>query len=593
MIKLIRNTPSSNIPQVNVSLLLAVLQFTIMIFTFNPCITAQIKLTIISGPNDWTEIIDTLQNAKIEGRSVCISLLPPSKTPPICPTCKYSEPFRLDYHSWAKAIAELSLRYSNLTGYTIGDLQENLNLGYIRQTYIDSMEISGNSINPKLQFIKTRPNIYYVDKYAIGNGNGSSWTNAANSISALNWSSIHGGDTVYVSGGTDSVTYGRTQLSGKGDNTGIIVLTKGWEAGHNGKVIFLAQDTSHDYTFQFTNNCTNIKITGLTLKWTGMVTGNTEEVIVIEASSYIYIDNCDIHSNGKAYGILADHSDFISITNNTIEIADNNYPQDQDGINFYYGKGGYTITGNRIITRGTNFTPHKDIIQMTYVGDDNKYLTTIANNFMSAINDTGTIHSQGIYIDVVGSNRFLIYNNIVTVSSGGSVLTVTQTSPYHTTAQIYNNTLIAKSHYPFFASNLDTLIFENNICIIDAPKSGISVMGLGGGGLGLYGLGYKVFDYNQYFQRGQAIRIDTGAYYHTIWAQWKALGYDAHSDTGIVNFANIWGTDASYYKLATGSTDIDGGTDLSAYFTIDIVGTTRPLSTKWDRGALQTAVTSN
>ena len=88
------------------------------------------------------------------------------------------------------------------------DLQENLNLGYLKQTDINSIEIAGNSINPKLQFNTTSPNLYYVDKYAKGNGNGSSWTNAATAISKLNWSSIlKGGDTVYISGGTDSTAY--------------------------------------------------------------------------------------------------------------------------------------------------------------------------------------------------------------------------------------------------------------------------------------------------------------------------------------------------------------------------------------------------
>src|ERR1035437_9113002 len=206
MIKHIKKIPSFRLLQQHVSLFLTVIQLSIIIFVFIPPINAQTKLISISAPNDWTNLIDSLSKAKMTGISIWISLLPPSKTPPICPTCNYSEPYRLDFIHWAKEIANLSLRYSNLIGYAIEDFQENLNLGYIRQTYIDSMVTTGKSINPRLQFIILH-NIYYVDRDATGNGNALSWTNASTTITGLPWSSINGGDTVYVSGGTDSTYY--------------------------------------------------------------------------------------------------------------------------------------------------------------------------------------------------------------------------------------------------------------------------------------------------------------------------------------------------------------------------------------------------
>jgi hypothetical protein len=199
--------PSFHQLKEHVSLFLTVIQLSIIFFVFIPPIKAQPKLMAISGPNDWTDLIDFLPNAKMAGISIWVSLLPPSKTPPICPTCNYSEPYRLDFIRWAKEIANLSLRYSNLTGYAIGDLQKNLNLGYIKQTYIDSMITTSKSINPKLQFITTLPNIYYVDRDATGSGNGSSWANASKTVSGLPWKSINGCDTVYVSGGSDSTVY--------------------------------------------------------------------------------------------------------------------------------------------------------------------------------------------------------------------------------------------------------------------------------------------------------------------------------------------------------------------------------------------------
>src|ERR1035437_8625783 len=187
MIKHIKKIPSFRLLQQHVSLFLTIIQLSIIIFVFIPPINAQTKLIRIFEPNDWTKLIDSLSKAKMAGINIYVSLLPPSKTPPICPTCNYSEPYRLDFIHWAKEIANLSLRYSNLTGYAIEDFQENLNLGCLRKTYIDSIITAGKSINPRLQFITTLPNIYYVDKNATGNGSGSSWANAANSPSDLNW----------------------------------------------------------------------------------------------------------------------------------------------------------------------------------------------------------------------------------------------------------------------------------------------------------------------------------------------------------------------------------------------------------------------
>src|ERR1035437_441771 len=429
---------------------------------------------------------------------------------------------------------------------------------------------------------------YYVSTASLGNATADSWTNKT-IITSLDWTQLHGGDTVYVDGGADSLTYGSVMLEGVGDNNGIIVITNGKDSGHNGKAIFscLASDSAtKGYSFRIKTFSRNIILTGLTFKW---LVGTGTYCVSLEQVTNVHIDNCHIISNGKVECIIPGSDTAISITNNIIETLANNYTTEQDGIEFANGGGGHTIIGNTIIVRGINPVVHLDCIQMG--GDEgltNKYQTIIANNF---IYNTGT--SQGIHIANAGSNRFLIYNNIIIVhDKDASAFTITQASPYHTTAQIYNNTIISKSHYTCDLLNLDTLIFKNNICMIDSSPNNISIIGLGEAGLGLSGLGYKSFDYNQYFQRGNPIRIDTGAYYHTAWAQWKALGYDAHSDTGIVNFANIWGTNATDYKLATGSSGIDGGTTIpltSPAFD----GTIRPQDKAYDRGAFETSVASN
>ena len=109
----------------------------------------------IDQNNSWEDLKNSLPELKIAGISINVSLMPPTNTSP-------SQPFGFDFISWAKEIANLSLRYSNLKGYSIEDFQENVNLNYFSQTYIDSIETLGISINPKLQFINAENCIIYI-----------------------------------------------------------------------------------------------------------------------------------------------------------------------------------------------------------------------------------------------------------------------------------------------------------------------------------------------------------------------------------------------------------------------------------------------
>ena len=53
------------------------------------------------------------------------------------------------------------------------------------------------------------------------------------------------------------------------------------------------------------------------------------------------------------------------------------------------------------------------------------------------------------------------------------------------------------------------------------------------------------------------------------------------------HFQDIWADSINAYKLVEGSAGIDEGTDLSAYFTTDINGVTRPVGAGWNLGAVE------
>ncbi|MGE5682100.1 MAG: heparin lyase I family protein [Bacillota bacterium] len=118
-------------------------------------VSAAIYIYNIDENNTWKGLHNFLIKAKSSGTTVYVGLKPPTKSPLLCSTCGYSEPYRLDFITWAKEIAKLSIRYSNLKGYAIQDFQTNLDLGYLKQSYIDSMIAAGKTINPKLVFDPT------------------------------------------------------------------------------------------------------------------------------------------------------------------------------------------------------------------------------------------------------------------------------------------------------------------------------------------------------------------------------------------------------------------------------------------------------
>jgi hypothetical protein len=585
MIKHIKKIPSFHLLKEHVSLLI-VIQLSLILFIFIPPINAQTKVMPISGQNDWIGLIDSLSKAKMAGINIYVSLLPPSKTPPICPTCNYSEPYRLDFMQWAKEIANLSLRYSNLTGYAIEDFQENLNLGYIRQTYIDSMEAESKSINPKLQFITSLPNIYYVDKNSHGNGSGSNWTNAATAVSALNWASIKGGDTVYISGGTDSLTYVHDSVYAKYITGGVVTITSCKDTGHNGKVIYLADKTyASGFAFGILNS-RNIKVTGLTFKWLRDNLHNYTQSVYVYGSSNCYLDNSHIINDGHGCTLAFTGDTSISITNNYIEYLTNSYmdavaQNDQDGIDVGGGAGGHTITGNTIILRGlVGGSWHIDGLQWYKEGSTANLQSVIANNFIYYNAQTATGTNSGIYVSGDYTNRLLIYNNIIvlnTTSMDG--IQLVSNPGYHLSTRIYNNTVLlgstASTGMVFTA--LDTLIMENNIVVNDRTSSKEILM------MDATKVGYFVSDYNQWYSRNRAWNNWTETIDQTF-ATWQGLGYDTHSQNSVVNFANSWGTNIADYTLSSG---FNTGIDLSAYFTTDIRGVARPQGASWHVGALE------
>lgn len=97
---------------------------------------------------------------------------------------------------------------------------------------------------------------WYVDNLATGSNSGTSWANAWTNTTAVVWggAGVVAGDTLYISGGTNSKTYANgITVGASGTLSNRITIKVGQEAGHNGQAMVRA--------FNLTSR-TNITIDG-------------------------------------------------------------------------------------------------------------------------------------------------------------------------------------------------------------------------------------------------------------------------------------------------------------------------------------------
>ena len=109
---------------------------------------------IWTAATDWEDLQLFLPKARAQGLSVWVTLVPPSESPPR--SKHFSEPFRLDFVKWAEEITRLSVRESNLVGWSIDDFATNtkaITLEKLREAMRTS-----RAINPRLAFF---PCVYF------------------------------------------------------------------------------------------------------------------------------------------------------------------------------------------------------------------------------------------------------------------------------------------------------------------------------------------------------------------------------------------------------------------------------------------------
>jgi hypothetical protein len=257
---------------------------------------------------------------------------------------------------------------------------------------------------------------YFVDKNASGQNNGTSWINAWQSFSSVNWGSIQPSDIIFISGGTDSTVYYERLVIGASGTTGnYITIRNSYESGHNGKVIIEDPNTNSFDGCIYISAKDYIYIKGLETR------AGIRGVYLWTLCDYVTIDSCiikDWYPNGLTGGLKIEGNDnfpdALNCTNITIKncyIKSNDY-YTQSSTDCLYGQGVKTLRIQNNFIHQTNQSEinyHVDCIQLYRTAD-----VKIWNNV--CIVDSGvTGHGMILGVESRANNQdtMICYNNYI------------------------------------------------------------------------------------------------------------------------------------------------------------------------------------
>lgn len=236
---------------------------------------------------------------------------------------------------------------------------------------------------------KTYPSNYYVDKNASGRNNGTSWANAWQSFSDISWNSIHPGDVIYISGGTDSTIYYETLTPKcRGTETQRITIIAGKYApsssGHSGRVIIDGQSETRHESILFDD-------------YRGT------------APAYVTVKGLECRQGTAGVNFNIDSEPGVCKGNilDSLNIYD---WYDLAGV-LCLGNADSTIIQNCRIVTFINKGFQTDCLHFNGDGPLYPRRTIIRNNFIANRNQDPKAHNDGI--QSVQADGFIIYNNII------------------------------------------------------------------------------------------------------------------------------------------------------------------------------------
>ena len=448
---------------------------------------------------------------------------------------------------------------------------------------------------------------WYVDSIASGSHNGTTWPNAWTSLGAV--TGVHGGDTVYISGGPSgtSQTY---NISSGGWSTGngyppgassggpSIIYQIGQDASHNGTAIFNGGGSSYlVYTysgngyFTFSGDAgdgqrhislTNysgqpfvIPLPGVRISYVDL--GSPGQCFDGQGVSHFELDNCFCRITGNtadhfmSMGFNDSGFDGSIISNNVIYVPHGNGTggiDSGDGADcFVTGGSGYTFIYNKVMGYDSGYSTtaqHQDGFQ-SYTGNDIKI---IGNYFYDCGNAAIFFDITGPPQPAFGFTNVIVANNICAIAS---------------THTVYPNGILLLPQYGSGTSYFVNFCIANNTLVDYAIGTVNSTFGMNIGAAS--GSPASVWtavlvENNIYVNTPIVFNVGTSA----VTNLFNVSMTKAQGTNSFVKY-QLQGANNDYHLVASDVSLINQGQNLSSYVTTDKDGNSRPPSGPWDIGA--------
>ena len=322
------------------------------------------------------------------------------------------------------------------------------------------------------------PSVWYVDKDAAGSGNGTSWTNAFTSFGndfsvvagRILWEFIGGGDTIYVSGGSENKQY-PPSISRAEKNafkpvnfTEPVIVTNGKDAEHNGIAEFY--NTTAGASSFTSGGISNVKFKDLlfTVNVEPHFASTVTKNVSIAYDSLITFESCEFKTNGMSGALTLDFVSKLTADSCYFNIQENAYPYDQDFIFQLFGRGGHTITNNRFMYRNSYCnTEGSADASVTYtptsLTDTRQNMIENYHQFSSLL--VGDIH---VYIDSNSANTFYVTDwDGEATPDNGTAYTVRAAHRDQLQLNTFGND-------PLGTGEKLTTVIANNILLFNSPQ---------------------------------------------------------------------------------------------------------------------------
>ena len=422
---------------------------------------------------------------------------------------------------------------------------------------------------------------YYVDKYASGTNDGTSWKNAWNSFGVIEWTKLKAGDVLLISGGKDSTVYYETltiEVSGSENN--LFTIRKGLDPMHNGKVII---DVPNDGIR--ISKKSYIKISNIEFK-------NVSHGVYIRGASIgavnvIYLDSLEVNNfknqgaisiNGWSSAGLDATIDSVFIRYCTLTTSYSTKHQ-TDVIYAQYCNNLFILNNNLTVTSKMKGS-HTDGIQFVH----NIKNITIANNTINNLTNSDVNNkSNGIMgANLIGEGLF--YNNIVYApnfkASGNNVFLYSNgtTSDGAGSWYIYNNIFIGGGTVKLFSIEDKDARIKNNIFYSISPGTGQVFIRTPLDD-------WKQLDYNLYGQNNGTKGDKIIRFYGSkSMSQIRIFGAELH---GIDRQNPLFKAAFNDLHLQNNSPAVKNAINLGFPFNKDKNGIERPKNGSWDIGCYQ------